>query len=170
MCFRLLALAAPTTDSPNLPWLLLLLLLPLPAGRVLTGTLSLGQLKRGGGGAAPHHFSVSYVVPPAPTPAAANGAKDAKDEGRSVAHVFSMLRRGALDGVAVHGACCTTALGLSCWWVGCASTQRLAALEPKPRPPRAPPALVLAAANVRVWVLLLPPPPPAVRYDPPARR
>lgn len=44
-------------------------------GRLLSGSLSLGQLKRGGG-AAPHHFSISYLVPPAAAAAAAPAAKD----------------------------------------------------------------------------------------------
>lgn len=53
------------------------------AGRLLTGHLSLGQLKRGGG-AAPHKLDVSYLVPPAANASTAGGANGgagaAKDE------------------------------------------------------------------------------------------
>eukprot|EP00198_Chlamydomonas_reinhardtii_P006605 XP_001695941.1 predicted protein [Chlamydomonas reinhardtii] len=52
-------------------------------GRLLTGTLTLGQLKRGGG-AAPHKFRISYLVPPAASPSSAsgggNGNGGAKDD------------------------------------------------------------------------------------------
>ncbi|GIL53884.1 hypothetical protein Vafri_9378 [Volvox africanus] len=41
-------------------------------GRLLTGRLTLGQLKRGGG-AAPHKFAISYLVPPTPSTATAPG-------------------------------------------------------------------------------------------------
>ncbi|KAG2491863.1 hypothetical protein HYH03_009817 [Edaphochlamys debaryana] len=49
------------------------------AGRLLTGTLSLGQLRRGGG-AAPAKHAISYLVPPAATPAASAGGGNGKDE------------------------------------------------------------------------------------------
>ncbi|GLI68325.1 hypothetical protein VaNZ11_012720 [Volvox africanus] len=42
-------------------------------GRLLAGRLTLGQLKRGGG-AAPHKFAISYLVPPTPSTAAAPGS------------------------------------------------------------------------------------------------
>ncbi|KAG2434097.1 hypothetical protein HXX76_007824 [Chlamydomonas incerta] len=56
-------------------------------GRLLTGTLTLGQLKRGGG-AAPHKFRISYLVPPAASASSgsggANGNGGAKDDAAAV--------------------------------------------------------------------------------------
>ncbi|KAG2453913.1 hypothetical protein HYH02_002116 [Chlamydomonas schloesseri] len=50
-------------------------------GRLLTGTLTLGQLKRGGG-AAPHKFRISYLVPPAPAASAASGGGNGNGGGK----------------------------------------------------------------------------------------
>ncbi|GIM09954.1 hypothetical protein Vretimale_13739 [Volvox reticuliferus] len=48
-------------------------------GRLLTGRLTLGQLKRGGG-AAPHKFAFSYLVPPTPSAPGASGGGNGKDD------------------------------------------------------------------------------------------
>lgn len=44
-----------------------------PTGRVLTGHLTLGQLRRGSG-AAPARHSIRFVAPPPPAPAPAKDA------------------------------------------------------------------------------------------------
>ncbi len=78
---------------------------PTAPGRLLTGHLSLGQLKRGGG-AAPHKLDVSYLVPPAANAATAGGANGgagaAKDEPGEGVEALNAHAIGSGRGASCH--------------------------------------------------------------------